>query len=229
MGTALDAQLRLLDVFVTPEFLSQGGPILERIERLGITVSEVKASLLDEIADTDSPRGLVAVAARPEWQLERIPVRSGAAWVFLDGAQDPGNLGAVARVVEAAGVAGLVLSPGSVHPSHPRALRASAGSLLRLPVAPDVAVSQLRRHLESVAPLWAAAVPHGGDAPWDRDLSGTTVLLLGAEGPGLSDSALAHCDVRITAPLASGVESLNLAVSAAVVLFERVRQQTRQP
>src|SRR6185436_13712949 len=91
------------------------------------------ADVLDSLADADSPKGLLAIAHLPRGGPETLPLRQGSMYLYLDGLQDPGNLGAIARVAEATGVAGLALSPGSVHPNHPRALRASAGGLLRLP------------------------------------------------------------------------------------------------
>ena len=103
------------------------------------------APLLVELADADSPPGVAAVVHLPRGGPDTLPRRRGALWVFVDGLQDPGNLGALARVAEAAGAAGLALAPGTVHPNHPRALRGSAGSLLRLPVAVGVSPHRPRR------------------------------------------------------------------------------------
>ena len=98
--------------------------------------------------------------------------------------QDPGNLGALARVAEAAGAAGLALSPGCAHPNHPRALRASAGSLLRLPVAVGAEPDALDAHLASARPRWTALVPRDGEDLYRARLDGTLILAVGAEGPG---------------------------------------------
>jgi TrmH family RNA methyltransferase len=158
--------------------------------------------------------------------VDGLPLRPGSVYLYLDGLQDPGNLGALARVAEAVGVAGLALAPGTVHPNHPRALRGSAGSLLRLPVAVNVPPEALARHLAALAPRWAALVPRGGTDLYAAPLSGTLVLALGAEGPGLSPAAAALADLRLTIPLAPPVESLNAVVAAALVLFE-LRRQSR--
>jgi TrmH family RNA methyltransferase len=221
LEAALDAGLRLETVVATEEFLESGDPVLARLERPPLLAA---ARLLDELADADSPRGLVAVAAEPERSLSRIQAARGAVVVYLDGVQDPGNLGAVARVAEATRVAGLALGPGCVHPSHPRALRSSAGSLLRIATAVDVAAQALRAHLEGVGARWLALVPRGGRDPFEAELPETAVLMLGAEGPGLRPELAAAADERVTIPLAPPVESLNVAVSAAVLLFERQRQ-----
>ena len=128
--------------------------------------------------------------------------------------QDPGNLGALARVAEAAGAAGLALSPGSAHPNHPRALRASAGSLLRLPVAVGVEAAALDRRLAPVAAHagWPWS-PRDGQDLWAAALDGALVLALGAEGPGLSPAPLARADLRLTIPVEPPVESLNATVA----------------
>jgi len=155
-------------------------------------------------------------------------VRPGAAYLYIDGLQDPGNLGALARVAEAAGAAGLALAPGTVHPNHPPALRGSAGSLLRLAVAVGVTPEALARHLAPASPRWAALVPRDGADLYAAPLAGTLVLALGAEGPGLSPAASAWADLALTIPVEPPVESLNAVVAAALVLFE-IRRQARPP
>jgi TrmH family RNA methyltransferase len=235
---ALAAGLELEIVLATPPFLATGeGAALAR--RLPVSPLEIAPELLAELADADSPKGLLAVARLPRSGVSALPVRAGALYLYIDGLQDPGNLGALARVAEAAGVAGLALAPGTVHPNHPRALRGSAGSLLRLPVASGVAPEALVDHLSALGPLaplaplapniphWAALVPRGGTDLYSTPLAGTLVLALGAEGPGLSPAVLALADLRLTIPLAPPVESLNAVVAAALVLFEVRRQRSQ--
>lgn len=229
MEEALAAGLELETVLATPAFLATGeGAALAR--RLPISPLEIAPELLAELADADSPKGLLAVARLPRSGVSALPLRAGALYLYLDGLQDPGNLGALARVAEAAGVAGLALAPGTVHPNHPRALRGSAGSLLRLPVASGVTPEALVAHLAALgtdAPRWAALVPRGGTDLYSTPVAGTLVLALGAEGPGLSPAATALADLRLTIPLAPPVESLNAVVAAALVLFEVRRQRSQ--
>jgi TrmH family RNA methyltransferase len=145
-------------------------------------------------------------------------------YVYAEALQDPGNLGALARVMEAAGAHGLALGPGSAQPNHPRALRGSAGSLLRLPTAVGVLPDALAARLEPCAPRWVALVPRDGDPLFTAELTGTLVLLVGAEGPGLAPELIARAARRITVPIAPPVESLNATVAAAIVLFELRRR-----
>lgn len=225
VGEAVDRGLPLDPVLATPEFLASddGRALLPRLPRHPL---EISSTLLDEVTDTDSPRGIVAGVALPRPGVDGLPQVEGGIYVYVAGLQDPGNLGALARVAEASGAAGLALGPGTVHPNHPRALRASAGSLLRLPVARHVEADALETHLQALTPRWAALATRGGHdlyAPWPP---GTWVLLLGAEGPGLPDALERRADLRLTIPLEPPVESLNATAAAAVVLFELRRQRS---
>lgn len=222
---ALDAGIELDVVLATPEFLdsAQGRRIRSR---LPLSPDRIAPELLESIADADSPRGLVAAARKSRGRLEDVPVVRGGVYVYVDGLQDPGNLGALARAAEAAGAVALLLAPGTVDPHHPRAVRGSAGSLLRLPAVPDVEPESLQRCLAKVEPEWLALVAHGGRNLYEHALEGTLILTLGAEGPGLSARLEDRAQHHVTIPLASPVESLNVAVAAAVTLFE-IRRRRR--
>lgn len=235
MGEALAGGLELATVLVTPGFLAsaEGLELAGRLAARRVETLEVEPGLLEEMTDADSPRGVLAVASLPRQGVAALPVRDGGPYLYLAGLQDPGNLGALARVAEAAGAAGLALSPGTAHPNHPRALRASAGSLLRLPVAVGVDPGDLDRHLATLStgptirPRWAALVPRGGEDLYHAALDGTLILAVGAEGPGLSPDIAdraGQSGLRLTIPMAPPVESLNVTVAAALVLFERRRR-----
>jgi TrmH family RNA methyltransferase len=225
---ALAAGIVLEEVLATPAFLetSEGGWLARVLPMLPL---EVSPEVLEDLTDADSPRGLLAVACLPRSGVDALPVLSGRPYLYLDGLQDPGNLGALARVAEAAGAAGLALSPGCAHPNHPRALRASAGSLLRLPAALAVEPGALDAHLASLHPRWTALVPRDGKNLYQASLDGTLILAVGAEGPGLSPSLLSRAVLRLTIPMESSVESLNATVAAALVLFEARRRVHAPP
>ncbi len=223
VGEAIALGLALDPVLATAEFLdSSEGRALE----FQGPVLEVERELLASLADADAPKGLLAVAHLPRGGVEALPRTADGTWVFLDQVQDPGNLGAIARVAEAFGVAGLALSVGCCHPNHPRALRGSAGSLLRIPTAIGVTAAALDAHLEGLDARWVAlAAPHvEGSTPLaNADLAGALVFALGAEGAGLSAELFGRAEHRVTIPLAPPVESLNVATAAAIVLWERRR------
>lgn len=208
-----------LFTLATPEFLEDTGHrrLLEAIDTPPLSVLP---QLLREVCDADSPRGIVAVLSLPRGGLETLPHSAKGVYLYLDGVQDPGNLGALARVAEASGVDAMVLAPNAVSPNHPRALRASAGSLLRLPTPVDVELAALQSHLQPLAPSWLALEARTGTDLYAAALEPPLVLLLGAEGPGLSEAALQLADQRISIPMQEPVESLNVTVAAALVLFE---------
>ncbi len=223
VAEALAAGIPVEEILATPGFLdSAAGRRLA--PAFPVAPLEVSPDLLADLTDADSPRGLLAVARLPRRGVEALPVLAGRPYLYLDGLQDPGNLGALARVAEAAGAAGVALSPGCAHPNHPRALRASAGSLLRLPVAVDAEPAALDRRLAGARPRWTALVPRGGENLYGAPLDGTFILVLGAEGPGLSDALLARAGLRLSIPMEAPVESLNVTVAAALVLFEARRR-----
>ncbi len=225
LADALAAGLDVTAILATPAFLERADArtLLERLPRPPLTV---EAGLLNQLADADSPRGIAAVVYLPRSDITALPARSDGLYVFLDGVQDPGNLGALVRTAEAAGAAGLFLGTGCAHPNHPRALRASAGSLLRLPVVRHATLDAVDTHLAKNDATWLALVPRGGTSIYDAQPSGCLILALGAEGAGLSSQVVAHADRHLHIPLASQVESLNVTVAAAVTLFE-LRRQSR--
>lgn len=224
---ALRLRLPLESVLATPEFLASA---VGRRLTAGLTRRplEVSAPLLRELSDVDSPQGIVAVSELAHGGPESLPREDGGLYVYAEGLQDPGNLGALARSVEAAGGAALALAEDSAHPNHPRALRASAGALLRLATARRATPETIDARLEGLAPSWIALTPRGGRSLYETDFEGTLVLAVGGEGGGLRPATVERCRLSVTIPMAPGVESLNATVAAAVALFE-IRRRLVSP
>ncbi|NEQ44415.1 MAG: RNA methyltransferase [Leptolyngbya sp. SIOISBB] len=185
----------------------------------------ISPEVLGAIATTQTPDGVVAIAIGPALTQSIDHPTLGLA---LEDIQDPGNVGTLIRTAAAVGSDGLWLSQHSVDLTHPKVLRASAGQWFRLPkqVGLDLS-SQLStwRHegCQILATAAAGAVPY-----WQLDLTRPTVLVLGNEGAGLSAAAIAAADQTIAIPMMNGVESINVGVAAAVVLFEALRQRQQQ-
>lgn len=227
LEAALGAGLVPAGVFATAEFVERQP---ELVGRLSSPPTLIEPSLLDELADSDSPRGLVAAVPLPQLEVAEGLARAGSKPILaVEGLQDPGNLGALARVAEAAGAGLLVSTPGTVDWRHPRALRASTGSLLRLPVV-GCTLGALRLALgeqRHPAPPWLGLSPRGGVGLWDPESlpSGQAVLVVGSEAGGLSADARSITDRTVTIPMEPGVESINVTAAAAVVLFELARRR----
>ena len=177
--------------------------------------------LLERTAHTESPQGALAVFRPRAFSLAEAIAGDGPA-LLLDRLADPGNIGLILRTAEAAGAAGLIVTPGTADPLNPKCVRASAGSVFRVPVAHaslDAAAAALqggRRRLYATS-------PHGGVEYTAAELAGRVALLLGQEGGGL-DPALLERFEAIRIPTGR-VESLNVAMAAGVLLYEARRQR----
>jgi TrmH family RNA methyltransferase len=184
----------------------------------------VSDEVLGSLGDTQSHQGVLAVLEMKEYRWEELEERKGLI-LLLGGLQDPGNLGTIFRVAEAGGAAGLILCPQSADPYNPKAVRASMGSLLRLPFLVDQDPRESFHTLRRKGyPILAAAV-RGGPPFWEYDFRQPTAVLFGQEGGGLSPDLLEGVDGLITIPMDPIVESLNVAMAAGLVVYEALRQK----
>jgi TrmH family RNA methyltransferase len=178
----------------------------------------VSRAVLERLADSKTPQHLLAIAPRRGVPVAEIFGRPGPV-VFVFGIQDPGNLGAIVRVGEAAGCAGIAAAPGSADFYHPRAVRASAGSVLRIPVSGRVSFEPFAASAAEAGRTICGAVAAGGENPFTSPLPASSVLVIGAEGTGLPAGAYRSLDRRLTIPMRAPVDSLNAAVAAALLLY----------
>ncbi len=153
----------------------------------------------------------------------------GALVVYVDGVQDPGNVGTLLRAAAAFGVSAVVTSAGSADPFAPKTVRASMGALFALPVFPGLPLADVTDQLPSATVYGLAA--HGGAPLGAAQLRRPAVLVVGAERAGLSRAALAHIGQVVTIPLSPGVpvESLNAGVAGAIALYEFSRRPSGAP
>jgi TrmH family RNA methyltransferase len=144
-----------------------------------------------------------------------------ALWLVADALQDPANLGAMIRTADAAGADAVIVGPGTTDPWSPKAVRASMGSVLHLPIVPVADLGAAR-----LPPMcWIALAPRSGKSLYDLDLTGPVALRVGNEKKGLAPEAVAEADEAIAIPMPGRAESLNAAAAVAVCLFEAVRQR----
>jgi len=192
--------------------------------------------LFASVAGTEAPQGVAALFRQRTWGFEDVlrgpgPMREAAPLVVvMAGVQDPGNVGTIIRSAEAFGATGVVAARGTADPWSPKALRASAGSALRLPVLRGMAVpvllAQLKMARVKIFAAGAASHHAAGDINESRaDLREPAAIFIGGEGAGLPPEVLHAADATISIPMSEAVESLNAGVAASVVLFEAARQR----
>jgi TrmH family RNA methyltransferase len=208
--------------------------------------------LFSGVADTRTPQGIAALVRPRQSTLENL-LPGSALLVVLVGVQDPGNVGTIVRTAEAFGATGAATCPadsiGTADPFGPKALRASAGSALRLPIvqgiSPAILLAQLRMSRVKIYAAVAAEAPatpakQNGNKiavaaspllrPWDIDWNIPSAILIGNEGAGLPADLVRATDARVYIPQAAaiapvGIESLNAAMAASVLLYEAMRQR----
>ena len=191
---------------------------------LSVPVFRFSAPLMKSLSDVEAHQGVIAVIERPRFA--DLWLKEKKAFILvLDGLQDPGNVGTLFRTAEAAGVSGVLLTRGCADPLSPKALRASAGSALRLPHLLDLSVGELLERLPADTQLASAVVgPLALSVFGEAELSLPIALALGSEGSGLDPRIEAASSHRIRVPSARNVESLNVAIAGAIVMFEIARR-----
>lgn len=227
VGDAVSAGVALQIAAVTPSALESGDlqPLVTALGEQGVEVTLVSAQVMDAISPVRSASAIVALADRPATGRVNLYRRAAPLVVVAVDVQDPGNVGAIVRVAEAAGAAGVVAAGASANPFSWKALRGSMGSALRLPVIAGVsaqeAIAEAREHGCRVV----ATAPRDGQHLFEARLTGPVAILIGGEGRGLPADIVEAADERVTIPMQPPVESLNAAVTAAVLLYEAGRQQ----
>ena len=202
---------------IAPRLLSQIG---SRIETLLLP-----DKLFSSIVSTDTPQGVAALVRWPQSSLDDVLAKTSfGPLLVVAGLQDPGNLGTVMRSAEAFGAAGLILAEGTVSPFNPKVVRASAGSIFRLPIARAKMSDTLNRLRGSDIRLLATS-SHRGTPLWEAAHKLPLAIFIGREGAGLSKELLAEMDEVIAIPHSPKVESLNAGVAASIVLYEMARQR----
>ena len=223
LEAALEANYPLMAVCCTPKWQERHGQLWEELKKQARRSVLASESVLEAIATTMQPDGIVATAQRRTTELS--PIATSGVALALETIQDPGNLGAIIRTAAAAGADGLWLSADSVDLDSPKVLRASAGQWFRLPMAVS---SDLKTRVIDCRSQGMQVIATRSNAPvtyWEIDYRRPTLILLGNEGAGLSAELSAIADFQVRIPLMAGVESLNVAIAAALVLYEALRQR----
>jgi 23S rRNA (guanosine2251-2'-O)-methyltransferase len=204
--------------------------LVKDAEAVGVSIRREPAAVLDRQARGGVHQGVIAeVAERPPLDIADLlaGVNGPALLVVLDGIEDPHNVGAILRTVDAAGAHGVVRQSRHAAPLEGAAAKASAGAVSHVPVAEVVNIARALEELKD-AGVWTVGLV--GESPkqlYEIDLTVPTALVLGAEGTGLRRLVRERCDWQVSIPMRGHVQSLNVSVAAGVSLFEAVRQRLR--
>jgi TrmH family RNA methyltransferase len=226
--------VEILEVATTPrgERSARGHRLIRELAIRGAPVRLVHPDVLASLSEAESSQGVVALARRPSFR-EADLHRGTPLLIVAIAIQNPGNLGGLLRTAEAAGASGAYLTKGCADPFSWKALRGSMGSAFRLPHVSGADLREVQGRLRESGIKTIAAVTAGPTRYDEADLRRPVALLLGNEGAGLPEHVVREADLSLTIPLEGGVESLNVAVAAGVLLFEAARQrrrsQTSQP
>jgi len=205
-------------VLYTEDLGERGEAVLDWIREKGVEPTPVDAVVMAAAADTESPQGLLAVLPIPAGLLPPNPTFL----LVLDGVRDPGNLGAILRTAAAAGVEGVLLATGSADPYQPKAVRAGMGAHFRLPVR-TAEWSGIEAQTAGLT-VWLADAA-AETAYTAADLTIPLALVIGGEAHGAGPEIVRLNPAGLRIPLPGGMESLNAAVAAGVLIFEVVRQR----
>jgi TrmH family RNA methyltransferase len=224
---AVHAGLDLQTVAFTARALAtdEGTRLARLLETRPVEIVEVSESMMAAMSPVSTPSGVVAIAARPASSMSLALEHPPQLVVMAVDLQEPGNVGAIVRASEACGATGVVFCGASADPFGWKALRGSMGSALRLPVAAGLPCDRALAAARERGIRLVASIPRGGLRPEAIDLRQPTLLLFGGEGPGLSRAIVDAADASVSIPMRAPVESLNVAVAAALLVSEAARQR----
>ena len=193
------------------------------IARLAVDRVDVPPEIMQRLTETGSPQGVAAICRIREWGLADLIARTGP-MVLAERVQDPGNMGTIVRAADAVRAAGVIVLPGSADPFGPKAIRASAGSVLNLPVIRLSEATEAMDALDAMGVALVAALAHGGVDLFSAEIPRRVCFVLGNEGAGLDSALRARAALRVRVPMPGHAESLNVAMTATVLLYDWLRR-----
>jgi RNA methyltransferase, TrmH family len=222
---ALDAGVRPRTLYWCPALVAadQLGTV-DRVAALGAEVVRLSRPVFEKVAYRQSPDGWLAVVPAVPTGLGRLVLGDRPLLLVCEGVEKPGNLGAILRTADAAGVTAVIAAGPVTDWGNPNLVRASKGTVFSVPVASAGSPEVLDWLAERSVPV-VAATPAAGTLMVDADLTGPVAVAVGSEKDGLSRPWLERAETRVRIPMRGRVDSLNVATSAAVLVYEAVRQR----
>jgi TrmH family RNA methyltransferase len=224
--TALDAGARIRDVFFTDRFgaKKEGRAVLNILQKKGANIFATTEHLLNKIADTETPQGIAAVVSYEMSSLESLRARKNPLYAVGDGIGEPGNLGTIIRTADAAGADAVILLEGTCDVFIPKVIRATAGSIFHIPIA-HAKAETLLRWLRDMGIRLVATSADAERSVFETKLEAPLALVFGNEARGVSKPIREAADLSLKIPIYGRAESMNVAIAAAVCLYEAARQR----
>ena len=220
---ALKEEIEVEAVFVRPEMTDEEAGIIEEGPELDRKTFILSNRLFDELKDTETSQGIVTVVRKRQDPSPKG--RPGGNYVVLDRLQDPGNIGTILRTADAAGFDLAVFMKGTADPFSPKVVRSATGSLFRLPMVFVKDAEELAELVHSAGKRLIATAMDAEKAYYDCDLEKDAAIIIGNEGNGISPELMMRADEKIMIPMAGNTESLNAAVAAGILMYERIRRR----
>ena len=223
---ALDAAVTIKKIFFTGLFGKKikGQKILRLLSKNPAEIYEITDHILYRLADTEAPQGIIAEISYAPLTLERLYFDNQPLLVVIDGVQDPGNAGAIIRTSDAAGADAVIFLAGSCNPFNSKTIRATAGSIFNLPIIHSESTELLKWLRQKKIRLAVTSI-NAEKTVFTSELEESIALVFGNEAHGVSERLKSNADLLLNIPIYGKAESLNVAVSAAICLYECVRQR----
>lgn len=199
--------------------------ILSLLRSKDCRILQVSPALFDKITDTQEPQGIIAIVRKHTYSFNDALSKEKPFFVVLDEVQDPGNVGTVIRTAVAAGCSGVILTKGCADVFASKVVRASMGSIFHVPIFENLTTDEVVSYFAEHGITMLATSLQSSKVYFTVDLTVAVAIVFGNEGNGVSQTLLDHAENRLYIPLRGSVESLNVAASAAVILYEAVRQR----
>jgi TrmH family RNA methyltransferase len=225
LDLAMSAGARPLALYVCPGLAgNEAQPMIDRVADLGAEVVRVSRPVFSKIAYRESPDGWLAVMPAVQTSLSLLDPGRRPLILVCEGVEKPGNLGAILRTADAAGVAAVIAADPGTDWGNPNVVRASKGTVFSVPVA-SAPSAEVLAWIAARSLTLVAAAPDGDVLLTDADLSGPAAIVVGSEAHGLPTTWLERADIRVRIPMFGRADSLNVATSAAILLYEALRQR----
>jgi RNA methyltransferase, TrmH family len=226
---ALRDNLGVKMVIASPSLVQHHGRgVLKLAETRSADILWISERLMDAVAESKTPQPVMAIIKMREYSENALMANAAGLIVVAHQLQDPGNLGTIIRTSEAVGASGVAVSANTVDPYSAKTIRASMGSMLRLPLVRISDIGTFLIACKQQGFQTAATMLTGDMTHFDADLRKPTVVIFGQEGAGLPQDIMINVDLHVRIPMAGTIDSLNVATSAAVILYEAMRQRIKQ-